>query len=277
MSGHVVMFGGGLASYGVLRRVVDQEGPASVLALIADTGTEDADLWRFTYQIKESLGVRFAILRVPLVADGGDVWDLFDAQGMIGNTRADLCSRMMKREPLRRYIEERFSPADTTVYLGFDATEEHRFDRSKPHWAPWMVRAPLIEGAVWKDQCEAEASAAGIAPPRLYALGFAHNNCGGFCIKAGHGAFITLLKQMPERFAYHERREAEFRARTGKDVAILRDRTGGTTSPLTLAALRERHERTPQQIDMFDIGGCECFMPSEDAPAPGTGEEGKQG
>lgn len=45
----------------------------------------------------------------------------------------------------------------------------------------------------------------------------------------------------------------------GKDVSILRDRTGGTTKPLTLAALRQRIEEQPDQLDLFDEGGCGCF------------------
>jgi hypothetical protein len=98
-------------------------------------------------------------------------------------------------------------------------------------------------------------------------MGFAHNNCGGFCVKAGQAHFVTLFKAMPERYAYHERKEQEIRALLG-DVSILRDRRGdGETKPLTLQALRERYE-AGGQIDMFDIGGCGCFVDQEPPPRP---------
>jgi len=99
----------------------------------------------------------------------------------------------------------------------------------------------------------------GIAPPRLYAMGFAHNNCGGFCVKAGQGHFATLLRELPERYAEHEANEERIRVFLGKDVSMLTDRRGdGVKKPLTLRALRERIQ-SGAQIDAFEIGGCGCF------------------
>lgn len=78
----------------------------------------------------------------------------------------------------------------------------------------------------------------GIRPPRLYDMGFPHNNCGGFCVKAGQSQFRLLLKTMPERYAEHERQEEELRQYLGKDVAILRRTIQGKAVPLTLRQLR---------------------------------------
>ena len=103
-------------------------------------------------------------------------------------------------------------------------------------------------------------SEAGIEAPRLYRLGFPHNNCGGFCIKAGQAHFALLYRTMPERYAYHERREQELREFLDKDVAILRDRTGGKTRPMTMREFRERLEANGQ-IDLLEWGGCACFTP----------------
>lgn len=91
-------------------------------------------------------------------------------------------------------------------------------------------------------------------------MGFPHNNCGGFCVKQGQAAFVNLLKTMPERYAYHEQKEADFREDTGKDVAILRDRRGGETKPLTLQQLREDYEAQPEQLTLDDWGGCGCMI-----------------
>jgi hypothetical protein len=46
----------------------------------------------------------------------------------------------------------------------------------------------------------------------------------------------------------------------GKDVAILRDRRGGQSRPLTLRAFRERLESDPKLFDADDEGACGCFM-----------------
>jgi hypothetical protein len=50
------------------------------------------------------------------------------------------------------------------------------------------------------------------------------------------------------------------RAALGKDVTILRDRTGGESTPITLTAFRERLEREPTLFDADDEGACGCFM-----------------
>ena len=95
-------------------------------------------------------------------------------------------------------------------------------------------------------------------------MGFPHNNCGGFCIKGGHSSFALLLKQMPDRYAFHEQKEREFRERTGKNVSILRDRSNGETKPLTLQELRERIE-SGNSVSAFDWGSCSCFAETGDA------------
>jgi hypothetical protein len=99
----------------------------------------------------------------------------------------------------------------------------------------------------------------GILAPRLYAQGFPHNNCGGFCVKAGQAHFAHLLRVNPERYAYHEAKEQEFIQMIGKDVSIMKDRTGGTTKTLTMMELRERIEQQ-SEFDSFEWGGCGCSI-----------------
>jgi len=42
-------------------------------------------------------------------------------------------------------------------------------------------------------------------------------------------------------------------------VAILRDRRGGTTRPMTLREFRERIQAQPDLFDADEWGGCGCF------------------
>jgi hypothetical protein len=160
---------------------------------------------------------------------------------------------------MRKWLDENRDPEDTTVVLGFDWSEVHRFERAKPHWEPWSVEAPLCDKPyIAKSDLLDTLREIGIAPPRLYAMGFEHNNCGGFCVKAGQAQFERLLRQMPERYRYHERREQELREYLDKDIAILRDRSGGTVTPLTLREFRERLERDATLFDDSEWGSCSC-------------------
>src|SRR3990167_6192992 len=123
------------------------------------------------------------------------------------------------------------------------ALREHRLVRAWPRGAPYKCFAPLIEPPfLSKNQIREMAKEAGLTEPRLYAMGFPHNNCGGFCIKAGQAHFKLLLEKLPERYAEHEAEERAFRERENKDVAILRDRRGGSVRPLTLEEFRLRVE-----------------------------------
>jgi hypothetical protein len=198
------------------------------------------------------------------IAEGRTPWEVFRDEGMIANTRVDLCSRILKRDMGDRWLGEHCDPASTVVYIGIDWTEGHRFDNGEGRGARnryaklgWRCEAPLCEVPyLGKQDLFAALRAAGIARPRLYDEGFAHNNCGGFCVKAGHGQFAHLLKMRPALYAEHERAEAEF---DNAGRTILRDRVGGDTKPLSLRTLRERIERG-WQPDLFDIGGCGCFL-----------------
>jgi len=104
-----------------------------------------------------------------------------------------------------------------------------------------------------------EIRAAGITPPRLYGMGFPHNNCGGFCVKAGQAQFALLYRQFPCRYLEHERAEQTAIAGLGKNVTILRDRRGKKTRPMTLKAFREQLDGGGN-YDLFDWGGCGCAV-----------------
>lgn len=251
----VVMFSGGVASWAAAKRLVETKGKQGVVLLFADTKMEDEDLYRFIDEAAMDVGV-------PLVkiAEGRTPWQVFNDERMMGSTRTDPCSRILKRELLDKWIIANCQTETLTVHMGFTFEEMHRWDRMKARWQkPWAVSSPLCdEPWVSRGEINEWLATTGIAIPRLYTMGFAHNNCGGFCVKAGQGSFAMLLEQMPERFAYHATQEQDFRERVGKDVAILRDRTGGTTAPLPLMEFRRRREANAPFPD-WDMGGCNCM------------------
>lgn len=255
---HVVMLSGGVGSWAAAKRVAQRHGTENLTLLFADTRIEDADTYRFLREGASNVGGELVE-----IADGRTIWDVFREQRFLGTARVDLCSRILKRELCDRWLKKNCDPSDTTVYVGIDWTEIHRFERMAPRKLPWTYEAPLCDPPLLsKDDLHAWAEREGLRKQRLYVLGMPHANCGGGCVKMGIGGFTRLLKADPDRFAEWEANEESLRALLG-DVAILRDRTGGTTTPLPLKALREKLE-SGGQVDMFDIGGCGCMIDTDE-------------
>lgn len=250
----VILYSGGALSWAAAMRTIERYGRDDVRLLFTDTSMEDDDLYRFLDDSERQLGVPLIRLR-----DGRTPWDVYRQRRMIGNTRMDPCSEALKRKPAQKWLREEAQGA--TLVFGIDWTEMHRLDGLRRRYAELghAVEAPMCD-APWmtKGDVLAWMRREGLEPPRLYALGFAHNNCGGFCCRAGRTHFAHLLKTLPGRYAEHEAAEQAFRADIGKDVSILRDRAGGDTAPLTLRALREQIEAGGVQ-DEFEWGGCGCF------------------
>jgi hypothetical protein len=230
----VVMFSGGIGSWAAAKRVAERHGTGDLTLLFSDTLTEDPDLYRFLGEAAAGIGGELVRL-----CDGRDIWQVFRDERFLGNHRIDPCSKLLKRLPADRWLAEHCDPADTVVYVGIDWTESQR-------------------------QMLDSLRAQGIEPPRLYALGFAHNNCGGGCVKAGIGHFAHLLKVLPDVYATWERNEQELRETLGGKAAILTDRRGGERHPMTLRDLRKRIQGGGQ-VDMFEIGGCGCFSDEPEA------------
>jgi hypothetical protein len=231
--------------------------------------------------------------------DGRDPWDIFRDVRFLGNSRIAQCSHEIKQELSRKYVEANFKPdlpsfikkkdtktktityweepemvnklwrewrrdarEECKLYLGIDWTEEHRTKSPKFNWLPYHVEFPMCEEPLLtKIDAIKALEETGIEVPRLYGMNFSHNNCGGFCVRAGQGHFVNLLEKNPELYRYHEEKEQEMRDYLGKDVAMLRRTRNKVKIPLTLRMLREEVEANKtEQIDMFDIGGCGCFV-----------------
>lgn len=254
-----VQFSGGAASYVAAKLILDECGHDGVALIFADTLIEDEDLYRFLSEAEQRLN--HAVIRI---SEGRDPWEVFFAERMMGSSRRDPCSKILKRKLMDKWRAEN-CVAGCTMVVGYDATEDFRFQPLKTRMAPVKVRAPLLEQGIWKEQVYRIVEADGLRLPRLYQMGFPHNNCGGFCVKAGQASFALLLENLPERYAKHEAKEEAFRKFIGKDVSIMRDRRGNTSKPLTMKAFRERHEQNPSLLDRSDLGGCTCMEePSKD-------------
>ena len=170
-------------------------------------------------------------------------------------------------------IDERLEPADregrtVRVVLGMDKIDDcRRSIRAELSFLPFRVWFPLDDPeweVAFKERIMEDLRSQGIQPPRLYELGFKHNNCGGFCVKAGLGQIAHYYKIKPEEYAEHERKEEEFRDFIGKDVSIFSKTVDGKKTPMTMRALRKRIE-AGEEFKFEPSLECQCFSPTEAA------------
>jgi hypothetical protein len=267
-------------SWAAAKRAVKRWGAENTTLLFTDTLIEDADLYRFRDEAAANVGAQLVT-----ITEGRTPWEVFRDEKLIGNTRKDPCSRILKRELGQRWLADNCDPADTILIFGIHWEEEHRLHRTdrttgKPRgvrniykelgwpyvdapmcWSPWISPADI----------KAWAKLEGLTTPRLYDLGFAHNNCGGFCVKAGEGHFAHLLRTLPDVYSHHERQEAAFNtARPGKRrqtvLAPEVKQADGSRKrvPMSLTEFRLRAE-AGREINMFDVGGCGCFLDEPEA------------
>ena len=100
----------------------------------------------------------------------------------------------------------------------------------------------------------------GIKPPRLYEMGFPHNNCGGRCVRQGIKEWIRLKRTMPERFEEVKQWEQAQRNKGGPRASrsIAKRSINNEVRAYTLAELES--EKDTGQIEMFpgDSFGCFC-------------------
>jgi 3'-phosphoadenosine 5'-phosphosulfate sulfotransferase (PAPS reductase)/FAD synthetase len=277
----VVFFSGGIMSWAAAKRAVAIYGAENTTLLFTDTLVEDPDLYRFLDEAAANVGA-------PLVriAEGRTPWQVFNGEKLIGNTRADPCSKILKRELGLKWLRSNCDPAATALVFGIHWEEEHRLDGMvwsakekrkvrrgvRPRYESLgfpRVEAPMCDKPWMTDAAiKSWARSEGLILPRLYGMGFAHNNCGGFCIKAGEGHFATLLAQLPEVYAANEAEENAFNAaRPGKRrqtvlAPEVRQANGKMKRvPLSMQEFRERIERRDVgQFNLFNVGGCGCFL-----------------
>lgn len=268
---HVVMYSTGIGSWATAKRVIDQHGPNSVTLLFADVKGnndeqylgEDADNYRFLQETAEKFGCELVWIK-----NEQSIWDVYRQVRFLGNSRLAPCSHKLKQKPARQWLDDHCDPAETVVYVGIDWMESHRIAAVRRNYVPYRVEAPMCEPPYLdKEDMLAACRQWGVEPPRMYADKFPHANCQGFCVRAGQAQFRQLLRLNRGAYLFHEQQEQELREYLNKDVAILRDRAGGDSVPLTLRTFRERLEVQPSLFDADDWGGCGCFVDEEPEPA----------
>lgn len=256
---HVVQFSGGTCSWAAAKRVAERHGTENMILLFADTKYEDEDTYRYLEEAAINVGA-------PLVkiADGRDPWQVFRDERMLGSSRFDPCSKILKRQLLDRWMKVNCDPATTIRYVGIHWSEADRYERLRDRMTDWNIQAPMCETPfMGVADMEAWSEREGLKRQRLYVEGFPHANCGGRCVKQGQAGWARLYKTRPESYLECERKEQEMRDLLG-DVSMMREQVNKVRRPLTLAEFRFRLD-LKQAYDKYDEGGCGCFSGAVEA------------
>lgn len=119
---HVISVGGGLSSTMELpERVIAEYGTQNVDLLMCRLPNEDPDVWRLVAAVEAQLQVEVKMIGLNLTPI-----DIFFQTKMLGNSRADPCSRILKREFLAGYMNDNYSRSDTVMHIGITHTEIDR-------------------------------------------------------------------------------------------------------------------------------------------------------
>lgn len=210
-----------------------------------------------------------ALPELVWLVEGRDPWEIFRDERFLGNSRIDPCSKISKRQTLDAWRDANCDPAHTVFTVGIGPHEAHRFLgdgnknglRRRMAEQGWTYEAPLIGSMAGEFGPFGYLSNAGIERPRLYRRGYMHNNCGGFCIKAGKAHYLNRLRVDPERFAYDAMMERLLAEYLGKPVSILTDRRGGGGKKLMTLAQFAAETDTQTEFD-YEPGdsGCGCMV-----------------
>lgn len=311
MNNHIIFFSGGKSSFTVADYVKNKYPEDNIVLYFTDTLWEDEDLYRFIYEASDKL-------ELPLLyhCAGINPLELMVKQKFMFNSRVGNCSKYLKMDVASNFLKKGIAPPieywhnesylksddikeNATLYFGIGFDESHRSKAIKHNWQPFTVEFPLIDNVLDNDEVLKRYD---IEQPKLYKMGFVHNNCMGRCVKAGKGHFRNLLEtnkplfeELMEqeillswyiRYAKQTTLETDHildeimdYIQTGKKTNKIKhilninkytktwsfgNKRDGSyiTEPYTFIKNTSLEDiyRAPQTCNLFDIGGCGCFV-----------------
>ncbi len=253
---YTISLSGGIAS--AASAIIAHEEGLRYAMVFANTKIEDFDLYRFIDDLEIALGKP-----VVRLEDGRDPWDVFVDERYIGNTRTAHCSQVLKTEQVRKWMEKNRFFSDPLV-LGMYRDEEDRLTRAQANWAPQEVCSLLIDYKITPGDATKLVQKYVPTLPRLYGMGFPHNNCGGMCVRAGQGQFARLPEMRPQFYAEMEDRNEWAKSQLPRARGFIRVVRGKRTRYLSMKQFREEVQSGKLVPANYEMGGCGCFV--DDAP-----------
>jgi hypothetical protein len=194
---HIVCHSGGHSSALVAIEVARKHGTGDLVLLNHDipARSEDADIKRFKREVADYLGLPVTYANHP--DPDADQFDVcVQAQAFKVEGGQELCTNRLKTAPFMSWLAQ-IDPADSIVYYGFDANEQHRIQRRSGIMGSqgWKTDYPL---ALWPRTIKSSREV-GIVPPATYGV-FKHANCIG-CLKAGWQHWYVVYCTRPDVWA----------------------------------------------------------------------------
>ncbi|MFF9204370.1 hypothetical protein ACF1AE_21625 [Streptomyces sp. NPDC014986] len=136
---HVIQFSGGAGSALTAIRIAERVGPEAMALLIANTQVEDPDLWRFSRDVSDFIGVPLTV-----VEDGRDPWQLFRDIRFLGNDRFAACTKFLKQIPCREWMEQHAPPETSRGVFG-RVNESHSGNENEGHPVPFVLGMDTVQ------------------------------------------------------------------------------------------------------------------------------------
>jgi hypothetical protein len=209
-----VWFSCGAASAVAAKKTLELYPDCDVRILNSPILEEDEDNRRFLSDVQDWLDKPIEIIRSNKFPSQSAV-DVWDKRRFMSSVSGAPCTVELKKVP--RQIWEADNDVDWHV-LGFTAEEEHRAKRFVLTERDNLLPV-LVDQKIGKVECMEIISAAGIALPRVYKMGYPNANCIG-CVKATSPTYWNLVRKThPEVF--------EQRAKQSREIGVKLTRVNG--------------------------------------------------
>lgn len=248
---HAASFSGGVPSAVMVDQIIARYGREQVMIWFADVLTEDVDLYRFIDDCMERWG---GLLYV--YTHGKRPLDVAQDKQMIPCDLHCPCSYELKVKPFRSFIKA--MPCLPVVYIGLERHETKRLASVRKSYAEAIPLALVEYALLWNEDArpmlEICLQDLQIALPRLYILGFKHNNCGGACVREGVKEWLRLLYFFPARFAQYEAWEEASRSLGGSraERSFCSVTRNGRKVPMPLSQIRREYAPQARKLLKLD-------------------------
>jgi len=188
------------ASSAVLAKMATQRYNNTVV-VYCDPGGEHESNKRFLKDIETWIRQPIVVLKNPKYVDH---FDVFRKEKYIAGVKGAACTKRLKVD-----LKRQFSEPDDIHFFGYTIEEVKRaekFDQRHSELTEWL----LINEGITKADCLGLLWRAGIELPKMYKLGYKHNNCIG-CCKGGKGYWNKIRIDFPNNFETMARIERELK------------------------------------------------------------------
>ena len=189
MSRSIVWFSCGASSAVAAKYAVKKYDNCEIV--YCDTGGEHPSNKQFLKDIEKWIGREITILKNQKYKDH---FDVFKKTKYLYGNRGSRCTVELKKKLRLEYQK----PDDIHIF-GYTFDEKHRAEKFESYNPELSVDWILIENKISKENCLGIIWQSEIKMPKMYDLGYNHNNCIG-CVKGGMGYWNKIRKDFPEHF-----------------------------------------------------------------------------